>query len=284
MKKRIVVTGATGQLGSEIKSIWPSDSAYELIFLGREELPLDDVEMIYARLRKYDPDVIIHAGAYTAVDLAESETDMADRVNNQASREIAKVAKECSAKLLYISTDYVFPGDVSLSLTEDQDTDPINAYGLSKLQGEQGIQAILPDSIIIRTSWVYSSFGKNFVKTMLNLMASRKSINVVNDQIGSPTYAKDLAKAIQHIIKSDNWQAGIYHYSNEGEASWFDFANKIKEFSGLACEVIPVDSNAFPTVAKRPKYSLLNKEKIKKTFQLEIPHWEVSLKEMWGGL
>ncbi len=284
MKKRIVVTGATGQLGSEIKSIWPTDEAYELIYLGREELPLDDVEMIYARLRKYDSDVIIHAGAYTAVDLAESETELADKVNNQASREIARVAKDCLAKLIYISTDYVFPGDVSLSLTEDQDTDPINAYGLSKLQGEQGIQAILPDSIIIRTSWLYSSFGKNFVKTMLNLMASRESINVVNDQIGSPTYAKDLAKAIQHIIKSDKWQAGIYHYSNEGEASWFDFANKIKELSGSACEVNPVESNAFPTVAKRPKYSLLNKEKIKKTFQLEIPHWEASLREMLEGL
>lgn len=283
MKKKIAVTGASGQLGSEIRSIWPSDDAYHLIFLDRDDLPLDDVENIYARLAGYDPDVIIHAGAYTAVDLAESESDLADKVNNRASREIAKVARDCSAKLIYISTDYVFPGDVPHPLTEDQVTAPINAYGLSKLKGEKGIQDILPDSIIIRTSWLYSIFGKNFVKTMLNLMAIRESINVVNDQLGSPTSAKDLAKAIQHIIRSEKWQAGIYHYSNEGEATWFDFAIKIRELSASACVVNSVDSKFFPTVAKRPKYSLLNKQKIKSTFQLEIPHWEDSLKEMLGG-
>ena len=278
--KRVLITGASGQVGSEFKLLWQDDANFEIIFADRTAIPLDKPELVYQQVLHLQPDYIIHAAAYTMVDKAEEETELVDRINHRASLEFAKAARELHAKMIFISTDYVFPGDINEPLKEDQPTDPINAYGRSKQQAEIAILKTLAESIIIRTSWVYSRFGKNFVKTMLQLMENRDEIQVVNDQFGSPTYAKDLAEAIQQIVKSGNWTPGIYHYSNEGKTTWCGFAEKIKEFAGLSCRINPVDSNAFPTLAKRPSYSLLSKEKIKETFGIQIPKWEDSLRNM----
>jgi dTDP-4-dehydrorhamnose reductase len=179
--------------------------------------------------------------------------------------------------LIAISTDYVFDGNSSVALTEDATVNPINVYGETKLRGEQVIQKWCPDAIIIRTSWVYSTFGKNFVKTMLRLMSERDEISVINDQIGSPTSAHDLAQAIVDIVDGDTWQGGLYHYSNEGEISWYDFAVAIRDLKGLNCEINAIPTTAYPTPAKRPKYSLLDKTKIKTTFGVEVPFWKESL-------
>ncbi|MEJ5092687.1 dTDP-4-dehydrorhamnose reductase [Sphingobacterium faecium] len=273
---KIIITGANGQLGSELKDVLLKDSSKECFFLDRKQLPLDQPILIQDILDIYQPDVIIHAGAYTAVDLAESESALADIVNHQATDEIAQYCKINDVKLIAISTDYVFDGNSDCSLKEDAEVDPVNVYGLTKLKGEQAIQRWLPDGIIIRTSWVYSTYGKNFVKTMIKLMTDRDEISVINDQIGSPTYAYDLAKAIAIIIDSD-WLGGIYHYSNEGEISWYDFALAIRELKGLECKVNAIPTTSYPTPAKRPCYSLLDKSKIKRTYDLNIPTWKESL-------
>lgn len=276
----IVITGSTGQLGSELKDVFRDDTAHQVIFLDRADLDLSKPEEILGKLEALNPDVIIHSGAYTAVDLAETEKELADRINHLATQEIAAFAKKRSAKLIYISTDYVFKGDVDAALNEDYPTNPINVYGETKLKGELAVLAEVEDAIIIRTSWVYSIYGKNFVKTMLNLMRSRPEINVVADQIGSPTYAYDLAVLIKHIVDQQLWIAGIYHYSNEGRISWYDFALAIRDLSGLTCQVNPIDSSEFPTAAKRPSFSLLDKSKVKSTFGIKVPFWKDSLIQM----
>lgn len=278
-KQRIVITGASGQLGQELKVLLEHDAAKECFFLDRKQLPLDQTFIIQDILGMYQPDVIIHAGAYTAVDQAESEADLADQVNHLASEEIAQYCHVHGTKLIAISTDYVFDGNSRMALTEDAPVHPINVYGHTKLKGEQAIQKWCPEAIIIRTSWVYSTFGKNFVKTMLRLMSERESIAVINDQIGSPTSAVDLAKAIVHIVECAKWVGGVYHYSNEGEISWYDFAIAIRDLKGLECEINAIPSTAYPTPAKRPNYSLLNKTKIKATFGVEVPFWKDSLKK-----
>ncbi len=279
-KKNILITGASGQLGSELRAIWESDSEYSLFFIDRDALDLSESEIIQEKIALYSPDYIVHAGAYTAVDLAETETELADKVNHLATLEIAKYAEKHQTKLLFVSTDYVFQGNEDQAISEDYPTNPINVYGQSKRNGELAVLEHCPDAIIIRTSWVYSIYGKNFVKTMLHLMKTREEINVVADQIGSPTYTYDLALLIQKIIKTDIWVAGIYHYSNEGRISWFEFAKAIKELSGLNCKVNPIASSDFPTAAKRPAFSLLNTEKVKRTFQVQVPHWKDSLSGM----
>lgn len=278
--KRILITGGAGQLGSELKDLYQNRSDVETFFVDREELALDNTEAIIDGIGAYQPDVIIHGGAYTAVDLAESEQDLADKVNHLASREIAKFCRANGVKLIAISTDYVFDGNSSTPLNEQAAVSPINVYGDTKLKGEQAIKAHLPGAIIIRTAWVYSAYGHNFVKTMLRLMGERDEISVINDQIGSPTYALDLAKAIVHIVDSESWEAGVYHFSNEGEISWFDFATAIKEIKGLDCKINPIPTAAYPTPAKRPKFSLLDKSKIRATFAVEVPFWKDSLKNM----
>lgn len=278
-KQRIVITGASGQLGSELKVLLEQDTSKECFFLDRKQLPLDQIMIIQDILSMYQPDVIIHAGAYTAVDQAESEPDVADLVNHLATEEIAQYCRLHGTQLIAISTDYVFDGNSRIALAEDAPVHPINVYGQTKLQGEQAIQKWFPEAIIIRTSWVYSSFGKNFVKTMLRLMSERESISVINDQIGSPTYAADLAKTIVHIVESAKWVGGIYHYSNEGEISWYDFAVAIRDLKGLNCEINAIPTAAYPTPAKRPQYSLLDKAKIKATFGVEVPFWKDSLKK-----
>lgn len=276
----IVVTGANGQLGSELKVLADLDKSNSYFYLDRKQLPLDQTLIIQDVLGMYQPDLIIHCAAYTAVDKAESEPELADAINHLASEEIAQYCRIHQTKLIAISTDYVFDGQSSKPLSEDAPTSPINTYGLTKLKGEQAIQKWCPEAIIIRTSWVYSTFGNNFVKTMIRLMNERDKISVIQDQIGSPTYAKDLAQAILKIAKSEQWIPGIYHYSNEGEISWYDFAVGIRDLKGLSCEIEAIPNSAYPTAAARPHYSLLNKAKIKNDYQVSVPFWKDSLVEM----
>ena len=277
---KILVTGAYGQLGSEIKdlSIQYTDDAF--VFVDREEMPLDNLTKVLEVLEAENPDLIVSGGAYTAVDRAESEADLVDIINHQAVSKMSKWAKDNNKRLIHISTDYVFQGNSSEPLKEDEPTDPINVYGLTKERGEKAITESEADAIIIRTAWVYSSYGANFVKTMIRLMTERDEISVIADQIGSPTYARDLAQAILVIAHSDQWTKGIYHFSNEGEISWYDFAVAIRELQHLDCKINPIATEQYPTPAKRPKYSLLDKTKIKDTFSVQVPEWKKSLSEM----
>lgn len=279
-KKSVLITGSTGQLGLELQDVFRSQEQFECFFLDRKQLPLDQINLIIPVLEMYQPDIIIHAAAYTAVDHAETETNLAEKVNHLASDQIAEYCAINGVKLIAISTDYVFDGESSFPLSEEAPTAPLNVYGDTKLKGEQAIRRLLPDGIIIRTSWVYSSYGKNFVKTMMRLLTERDQIQVISDQIGSPTYAMDLAEAIFQIINSDKWQGGIYHYSNEGQTSWYEFAVEIRDLLNLQCQVLPITSDEYPTAAQRPKYSLLDKTKIKNTFEINIPEWKASLKKM----
>lgn len=279
--KRILVTGANGQLGSELFVLSSEYTQYEWIFADRNKITLNDLELLSRQLNEINPDIILNCGAYTAVDKAETEKEIAFTVNNFAVAMIAKYAAENKAKLIHISTDYVFDGTSSVALNEDAETNPVNVYGESKLAGEIACLKENPDSIILRTSWVYSKFGNNFVKTMQRLMQERDAISVVNDQVGSPTYAEDLAQAMIIILESQNWIPGVYNYSNEGEISWFDFALAIKEMGGYDCAISGIPSSAYPTPAKRPEFSLLDKTKIKKTYAVTIPDYKESLKKIF---
>ncbi|MCW3170519.1 dTDP-4-dehydrorhamnose reductase [Chryseobacterium sp. 09-1422] len=277
---KILVTGANGQLGSEIKVLsdaYPNDS---FIFVDKDLMPLDNLEEVRKVLDFEKPQVIISAGAYTAVDLAESEVELVDTINHLSVAVMAEWTLRNQAKLIHISTDYVFDGNQEEPLTEEQPTDPVNFYGLSKLRGEIAITQSGADAVVIRTAWVYSSFGANFVKTMIRLMCERDEINVISDQVGSPTYARDLAQVILDIIHSQKWENGIYHYSNEGKISWYDFAVEIKRLKKLDCNINAIPTVQYPTPAKRPKFSLLDKTKIKKQFEVVVPDWKSSLIEM----
>lgn len=279
--KKILVTGANGQLGSELAVLSSNYPQYKWIFADRTKITLDDLYLLKTQLIEIQPDIILNCGAYTAVDTAESEKELAFTINELSVKLIAKYALENKVKLIHISTDYVFDGSSSIALNEEATTNPINVYGASKRAGEVACLKENPNSIIIRTSWVYSKFGNNFVKTMQRLMQERESINVVNDQIGSPTYAADLAQAVMDIVESSNWIPGIYNYSNEGEISWYDFALAIKEFGGYNCNVGGIPSASYPTPAKRPEYSLLDKRKIKEVYNLDVPNYKESLKKMF---
>ncbi|MCK0123659.1 dTDP-4-dehydrorhamnose reductase [Gelidibacter sp. F2691] len=274
---KILVTGASGQLASEIKVIANDYPQFEFVFTKRDQLPLHITEYIVEALTRINPNIIINTGAYTAVDRAESEKDLAEAVNHLAVAEMAKWAEKNRARIIHISTDYVFDGSSRLPINELEATAPINWYGETKLRGEKALLHYHSNGIIIRTAWVYSEFASNFVKTMLRLMREKDAITVVNDQFGAPTYAMDLAKAIMSIIVSTTWHPGVYHYSNTGEISWFEFAQAIQEFSGLNCQVNAVASDQFPTVAKRPIYSLLDTTKIQQTYGIGIPFWKDSL-------
>lgn len=284
MQPTILVTGSNGQLGKELQQLAASYPGYKFVFASREDLKLHHFPLVENFFIAIKPAFCINCAAYTAVDKAESEPDMAMLVNGEAVGHLAAVCKKYKTKIIHISTDYVFDGDSEEPYMEDDATGPINTYGRSKLLGEQLCTRENDEALIIRTSWVYSSYGHNFVKTMMRLMSERNEINVVDDQIGSPTYAADLATAILDIIASGKWQSGIYHYSNEGAISWYEFAVAIKELTKSNCIIHPIPTSAYPTPAKRPHYSLLNKSKIIATYHLTIPRWKTSLAKCIGLL
>lgn len=275
VQAKILVTGANGQLGKELQDISSLFPKFSFVFLSREDLPIHHFELVRNYFNTLKPDFCINCAAYTAVDRAESENELAFQVNGEAVGILAAVCKEHKTKFIHFSTDYVFSGNATYPYTENFPTDPVNVYGASKLEGEKQALQLNPDSIIIRTSWVYSSHGKNFVKTMMRLMNEKNEISVVNDQLGSPTYAADLAEVIMQII--GNWQPGIYNYSNDGVISWYEFALAIKEITGGTCKINPVATSEYPTPAKRPAYSVLDKTKIQKTFGIQLKNWKDSL-------
>jgi dTDP-4-dehydrorhamnose reductase len=284
MNKKILVTGANGQLGSELKELSVHYSQFEWVFADRSVLDLSDLESISNTLDRIQPQIIINCVAYTAVDKAETETEMADLLNHQAVGVMAQWSAANACRLVHVSTDYVFEGNSNVALTEEAPTGPINVYGQTKLAGEQACLRENPDAIVIRTSWVYSRYGNNLVNRFIRLMQERNSLNVVNDQIGSPTYAADLAQAILTIITHPHWQAGIYHFSNEGEISWFEFAVAIQQIGGWDCTISGIPSSDYPTPAQRPHYSLLDKSKIKNTFGVVVPGYRESLEKCMGLL
>jgi len=289
---RILVTGKNGQLGRSIYKIVNTDtkidnnqSSNEFIFAGREELDLSSESGISHYFYNNDKfDIIINCAAYTQVDKAEQEVELANQINHLAVKQLASIASKQQARLIHISTDYVFDGESDKPYTETDETNPINVYGKTKLAGEKTLQEIMPtNAMIIRTSWVYSEYGNNFVKTMLRLGRERDELNVVSDQIGSPTYATDLAGVILEIIKSkefreENQTTQIYHYSNKGEISWYEFAKEIFKIAEVSCKVNPITTQQYPTPAQRPKNTLMNKAKIAKTFSVGISDWKESLK------
>lgn len=274
----ILVTGSHGQLGSELKDI-SKDYQYNFFFTNKDSLDITNEEIIKNFVKSNNIDIIINCAAYTAVDKAEEDTDNANKVNHLAVENLAQVSKDNNIKLIHISTDYVFDGTNYKPYSEDDTTNPQSVYGQTKLDGEKALQEINPsNSIIIRTSWVYSSYGNNFVKTMLRLGKEKESLGVIFDQVGSPTYAKDLAKTILDIIPHiSNNKVEFYNYSNEGALSWYDFAKEIMRMAKLDCSINPIETKDYPTPAKRPHYSLLNKSKIKKEFNISISYWKDSL-------
>jgi dTDP-4-dehydrorhamnose reductase len=280
---KILITGAYGQLGSEINCLTKEFNDWQFLFTDVDTLDITNESALEIWFQNNKPDYVINCAAYTAVDKAETDIDTAEKVNSLAPKLLGKFSKKFGAKLIHISTDYVFDGEAFSPYSETDSINPKSVYGETKLRGEKNCLKENPDTIIIRTSWLYSTFGNNFVKTMLRLGKERGQLNVVFDQVGTPTYAADLANAILSIIQISEKQPyrfvpGIYHFSNEGVASWYDFAKAIFEISGVKCTVSPVRSIEFPTPAKRPNFSVLDKSKIKNTFGTTIPYWRDSLK------
>ena len=277
----ILVTGGNGQLGSELKEIAPNYQDYNFLFTDVKDLDITNHITVAAFVEKNNITVIINCAAYTAVDIAEQQKDVANAINHLAVANFAQIAKDKNIKLIHISTDYVFDGTNHKPYVETDLPNPQSVYGQTKLDGELVMQKINPaNSIIIRTSWVYSKFGNNFVKTMLRLAETRDEISVVVDQIGTPTNAADLADTILTILpKISNKTVEVFHYSNEGVCSWYDFANAIFEIKEISIKVNSIESSQYPTPAKRPFYSVLNKNKIKKKYKMEVPFWRDALKE-----
>ena len=281
---RILIAGKNGQLGKSIhKLVANTEQTNDFVFVGREELDLSGADNIISYFNQNNFDIIVNCAAHTAVDKAEEEAVLANQINHLAVEQLAQIAKTQQAKLIHVSTDYVFDGESDKPYAETDETNPINVYGKTKLAGEKALQEIMPtNAIIIRTSWVYSEYGNNFVKTMLRLGKERDELNVVSDQIGSPTYATDLANAIldtmqNKAFKEVGQETQVYHYSNMGEISWYEFAKEIFELSGIQCSVSPITTEQYPTPAKRPKNTLMNKDKIVETFGVNIPDWKESL-------
>jgi dTDP-4-dehydrorhamnose reductase len=275
--KKILVTGANGQLGKELRDLAAQFSAYEFLFLSREDMPIHHFELVRHFFDQFKPDFCINCAAYTAVDKAESENELAKLINTESVDILSAVAAAADCRFVHISTDYVYSGDGSRPYIETDPTGPLSVYGKTKLDGEIAAIKNDPLAVIIRTSWVYSVYGHNFVKTMLRLMKDRPEISVVSDQIGSPTNAADLASCIMHIICSTNWHPGVYNFSNEGQISWFEFALEIGRITASSCVVHPIPTSAYPTPAQRPLYSVMDKHKICKTYGLDLNNWKESL-------
>lgn len=279
--KNILVTGANGQLGNEFRLLADNYPCFRFYFTDVEELDICDEKAVSDFVVIHKIDYILNAAAYTAVDKAEDNVEACRRINTFAVQNLGKAASACGAKVFHVSTDYVYSGVHYKPYTEDDQTAPCSVYGTTKLEGEKLLFAACPDSIVVRTSWLYSCFGNNFVKTMLRLGREKTELNVVFDQIGTPTYASDLALAILKIVmasENGNFHSGIYNFSNEGVCSWYDFTKAIHRLAGIKnCTVRPIEGSEYPARATRPFYSVMNKNKIKKTFGLVIPQWEESL-------
>ncbi len=275
--QKILVTGAKGQLGMELQQLAGKIQDFNFYFFSKEDLDITDHQSIKIAFEKIRPHYCINCAAYTAVDKAELNAEAAYAINAIAVRYLASACADHKTNLIHTSTDYVFDGNTNVPYNENDKTNPINVYGASKRQGE--IEALKANfnSVIIRTSWVYSSYGNNFVKTMLKLFQLRSEIKVVTDQFGSPTYAADLAEVIYTILKNKNLSPGIYHYSNDGIISWFEFAKALKEITGSNCTINPITTEQYPTAAKRPKYSGLHKQKIQTVFGITLKSWQKSL-------
>ncbi|RAJ17895.1 dTDP-4-dehydrorhamnose reductase [Olleya aquimaris] len=276
--KKILVTGANGQLGLCLKEQSNDFNTLDFVFLDSQQLDITNPEQIELVFNIHKADYCINCAAYTAVDLAEDNKDLAYNINTLGAKQLAEACKKHKVTLIHISTDFVFDGNNSIPYKESDKTNPLGVYGFTKLEGEKEIITILKQHYIIRTSWLYSKYKSNFVKTMLNLSIDRDELNVVNDQKGTPTNALDLAEALIKIVKLDNSKYGIYHYSNLGEATWYEFAKTIFELTKTNIKVNPVTSDAFKTKAKRPKYSVMDKTKVSIAFKLNIPKWKSSLK------
>ena len=277
--KKILVTGANGQLGQCLQKISSQFEEFEFIFTDSETLDITNKEEVNDFFWQNAPDFCINAAAYTAVDLAETDIEKAFLVNADGAENLAEACAENNAQFIHVSTDYVFDGENNLAYTEEDFTNPLGVYGASKLAGDELALEVNPCSVILRTSWVYSEFGKNFVKTMLNLFATKEELNIVADQFGQPTNANDLAEAIMKIIKSEKITPGIFNFSNLGRISWFDFAEKIAELSDAKIKLNAIETSQYPTPAKRPKNSVLDLDKISKTYGIQLKPWEESLED-----
>lgn len=280
----VLVTGANGQLGQSLQFIAEKYTDIDFVFCDSSTLDITNFNNVEQVFTQFKPNYCINAAAYTAVDKAESEPEKAHLINVIGAQNIAEVCKETNSILLHISTDFVFDGTKKTPYTEEDQPNPTGVYGQTKLDGEKAIQNTFDNHYIIRTSWVYSQFGANFMKTMLRLASERDSLSVVNDQIGTPTHAVDLAECLVKIIQTHNIQPtthnfGIYNFSNEGQCSWYDFAKKIFEVNNINLNLQPIPTSSYPTPAKRPNYSVLDKSKIKRVFGVEIEDWEASLKK-----
>ncbi len=278
-KKIILVTGANGQLGKEFRQLEKDFPAYEFLYVSKEQLSITDESSVEDFFKNNNINSCINCAAYTAVDKAETEKELATKVNATAVGYLAKACKNYNASFIHISTDYVFDGTATEPYKETDQTNPVNFYGQTKLDGEINALKENDQSIIIRTAWVYSSFGNNFVKTMMRLMGEKESIGVVNDQFGCPTYAADLALGIMQIISSESFTPGIYHYSNKGKISWYNFANEIAEQINSNCVVNGISTAQFPTPAARPSYSVLDTSKISSNYKIVVPEWKESLRK-----
>lgn len=281
---RILITGANGQLGNALRLELAGDPNIDAVYTDVEDLDITNAEAVENFLRDNAIELMVNCAAYTAVDRAESDELRAAAINTEAVGIIGQAAGRLGIRVIHISTDYVFSGESYRPYEEKDEPFPQSIYGRTKLEGEGLLTSFCKDAVIIRTAWLYSEFGNNFVKTMLRLAGEREELGVVSDQIGTPTYAGDLAAAIHAVIRSDEWKPGIYHFTDEGVASWYDFAKSIFEIAGKDIRVKPLLTSEYPTAARRPMYSVLSKNKIKRTYNIEIPYWRESLEKCIGRL
>ena len=279
---RILITGANGQVGQELQDLAKAFPDFQLVFTDMAELDITHADAINTFFSQTPLDYCINCAAYTAVDKAETATDLAQMVNRDGAQNIARACHQYKVRLIHFSTDYIYHNSLNRPLLETDPTEPKGVYARTKLEGEVAVRTECPEALILRTSWVYSSFGHNFVKTMLRLGKEGKELRIVDDQIGAPTYARDLARTCLQIIQNtenekQKWHSGVFNYSNEGVCSWYDFGLAIFELTGIPCDPRPIESKDYPTPAKRPFYSALNKSKFKSVFKIDIPYWRHSL-------